>query len=297
MVRERFFDYLQYEKRYSSHTVVAYRNDINQFSTYLQETYEVNEVTEVTHQMVRSWLASLIENGFSARSTNRKLSSLKTFYKYLLRNNLIKSNPVRMSTFLRVPERLPSFATEQEMKRSLKEESDDSSFQSQRDFLVLHIFYHTGIRLSELIGLKVRDIDFYNKSIKVIGKRNKERFIPVSAILLDKISRYLEMRTKVVIPGVEKLIVDDNGMEIKSSYVAKIVKEALTKAGVTGKKSPHVLRHTFATLLLNEGADLNAIKEILGHSSLASTQVYTHTSVEKLKEVYNQAHPWAKKGG
>lgn len=297
MVKERFFDYLQYEKRYSSHTVVAYRNDINQFSSYLQESYEVNEASEVTHQMVRSWLASLIENGLSARSTNRKLSSLKTFYKYLLRNGLIKSNPVRMSTYLRVPERLPSFATEQEMRKSLKESGDENDFRDQRDLLILHIFYHTGIRLSELIGLKLRDVDFYNKSIKVIGKRNKERIIPVSALLLDKISRYLNMRKEIVLSGVDKLIVDDNGIEIKSSYITKIVKEALTKAGVTGKKSPHVLRHTFATLLLNEGADLNAIKEVLGHSSLASTQVYTHTSVEKLKEVYNQAHPWAKKGG
>ncbi len=294
MIRENFLDHLEYEKRYSSHTIEAYRNDLNQFASYLIENYEVSNLAEATGTMVRSWLASLLEIGLSPRSTNRKLSSLKTFYKFLLRNGIVKTSPVRMSTTLKIPQRLPSFVTEQEMLKSL-EDKGDLSFHRLRDLTILYIFYHTGIRVSELRGLKIHDVDPYNQSIKVIGKRNKERIIPVSGILLGKINEYLSKREEIALPGTNSLIVDDNGQPITGAYISEMVKDALTKAGVTGKKSPHVLRHTFATLMLNEGADLNAIKEILGHSSLASTQIYTHTSVEKLKTVYNQAHPWAQK--
>lgn len=344
MVRETFFDQLQYEKRYSSHTIEAYRCDLLQFSDYLKHTYEVENEVQVTGNMIRSWLASLIEVGMSARTVNRKLSSLKTYFKYLLRLGLIETNPVRLSTSLRIPERLPSFATKKEMERALdpntinrhtanrdlknkdtvnrdaknrdtghqdtvnrdnehwdtaNEHGDNEhrdtgiTFSKRRDLIVLEVFYSTGMRLAEFHNLLVSDIDFYTKTIKVTGKRNKQRIIPVSELLIDKIREYLAMRERVVISGEHHFIINDKGTKAGRAFIYNLVKEYLTLAGVTGSKSPHVLRHTFATQMLNEGADLYAIKELLGHSSLASTQVYTHTNVEKLKSIYKLAHPWA----
>lgn len=295
MIRESFFDYLLYEKRYSSHTVLAYKCDLTQFESYLIEMYETRDESQVTYSMVRSWLASLIDSGVSPRSVNRKLSSIKTYFKYLLRLGLISSNPVRFSSSLKTPGKLPSFASKKEMERVLTMDNDDSSFSKQRDLIVLEIFYITGMRLAELERLKITDIDFSAQSIKVTGKRNKQRIIPVSAIMLDKIKAYLRMREGVALSEVSELIVNDKGDKASREYYYRMVKNYLTLAGVTGKKSPHVLRHTFATVMLNEGADLNAIKEILGHSSLSSTQVYTHTNIEKLKSIYKQAHNWAQK--
>ncbi len=349
MVRETFFDQLQYEKRYSSHTIEAYRCDLLQFSDYLKHTYEVENENQVTSVMIRSWLASLIEAGRSARSVNRKLSSLKTYFKYLLRLGLIETNPVRLSSSLRIPERLPSFATKKEMERALnpntisrntanralkntdttdrdikkkntvnrhtehrnieiedKEDLDTANkhrdnenrdteitFSKRRDLIVLEVFYSTGIRLAEFDNLLINDIDFYTKTVKVTGKRNKQRIIPVSELLIIKIKDYLAMREKVALLGENHFIINDKGVKAGRVFIYNLVKEYLTLAGVTGSKSPHVLRHTFATQMLNEGADLFAIKELLGHSSLASTQVYTHTNVEKLKSIYKLAHPWA----
>lgn len=295
MIRESFFDHLLYEKRYSSHTIEAYKCDLQQFEDYLNRIYETVDDREVIYPMVRSWLASLIEGGVSPRSVNRKLSSLKTYFKYLLRLGLIETNPVRSSVSLKIPERLPSFATKKEMSQALSQAGNDNTFSSQRDLIVLELFYSTGMRLAELEHLQEKDIDFYSKTIKVTGKRNKQRIIPVTDVLLRKIREYLSLREVVVLPEVPELIINDKGYKAGRHFIYRMVKDYLTRAGVTGSKSPHVLRHTFATLMLNEGADLNAIKEILGHSSLASTQVYTHTNVEKLKSIYNQAHPWAKK--
>lgn len=295
MVRESFFDHLLYEKRYSSHTIEAYRCDLEQFENYLLLTYEIDDETQVTYTIVRSWLASLIESGISARSVNRKLSTLKTYFKYLLRLDLVKTNPVKLAISLKTSGKLPSFATKKEMEKALEEDEDDQTFEKKRDHMVIETFYSTGMRLAELENLKVNDIDFYTKSIKVTGKRNKQRIIPVSDLLLGKFKSYLAMREKIALPGVLEFIINDKGEKAGRSFIYNMVKLYLTQAGVTGTKSPHVLRHTFATLMLNEGADLNAIKEILGHSSLASTQVYTHTSVEKLKSIYKQAHPWAQK--
>jgi len=294
MVRESFFDHLLYEKRYSSHTIEAYRCDLSQFQAYLGEIYDTDNENQITYAMIRSWLASLIEAGVSPRSVNRKLSSLKTYFKYLLRLGFIELNPVRVSVSLRTPERLPSFATKKEMEKVLKPSADDS-FGNHRDLIVLEIFYNTGMRLAELENLKENDIDFYTKTIKVTGKRNKQRIIPVSSLLANKIKSYLDLRNEYALTGVTEFIINDKGEKASRSFIYNLVKKYLTLAGVTGAKSPHVLRHTFATLMLNEGADLNAIKEILGHSSLASTQVYTHTNVEKLKSIYKQAHPWAQK--
>ena len=294
MVRDSFFDHLLYEKRYSSHTIEAYRCDLLQFQSYLNDIYDVNSEKQITYAMIRSWLASLIELGTSPRSVNRKLSSLRTYFKYLLRLDLIEVNPVQLSVSLRTPERLPSFATKREMEKMLTSITDDS-FSDRRDLIVLEIFYNTGIRLAELEILKEKDIDFYTNTIKVTGKRNKQRIIPVSNLLTTKLKSYLALRERYALSGGEELIINDQGSRAGRNFIYKLVKKYLTQAGVTGAKSPHVLRHTFATLMLNEGADLNAIKEILGHSSLASTQVYTHTNVEKLKTIYKQAHPWAQK--
>lgn len=294
MVRESFFDHLLYEKRYSSHTIEAYRCDLSQFQSYLNDIYEVNDEKQITYAMIRSWLASLIESGVSPRSVNRKLSSLRTYFKYLLRLDLIDVNPVQLSVSLRTPERLPSFATKREMEKMLTSINEES-FGGKRDLMVLQIFYNTGIRLAELETLKEKDIDFYSNTIKVTGKRNKQRIIPVSSLLSQKLKSYLALRDTYALPGVDELIINDHGARAGRNFIYSLVKKYLTQAGVTGAKSPHVLRHTFATLMLNEGADLNAIKEILGHSSLASTQVYTHTNVEKLKTIYKQAHPWAQK--
>lgn len=295
MIRESFFDHLLYEKRYSSHTIEAYKCDLQQFEDYLKRTYETDDDRQVIYLMVRSWLASLIESGVSPRSVNRKLSSLKTYFKYLLRLGIIETNPVRSSVSLKIPERLPSFATKREMEVVLSQAGSDLSFPARRDLTVLELFYSTGMRLAELEQLKENDIDFYTKTIKVTGKRNKQRIIPVTDVLLKRISEYISLRKEIVMPGVQELFINDKGEKAGRAFIYMMVKEYLTRAGVTGSKSPHVLRHTFATLMLNEGADLNAIKELLGHSSLASTQVYTHTNVEKLKSIYNQAHPWAKK--
>lgn len=294
MVRESFFDHLLYEKRYSALTIEAYRCDLLQFEAYLKELYETDDDTQVSHVMIRSWLASLIENKISARSVNRKLSSLKTYFKYLLKLGIIETSPVRFSSSLKTPERLPSFATKKEMEKALSLNNEES-FTNLRDIMVIETFYTTGIRLAELENLMVNDIDFYNRTIKVTGKRNKQRIIPVSDIFIGRINHYLSLREQVAQHSVMELIINDKGEKASRSFIGKLVKEYLTLAGVTGARSPHVLRHTFATLMLNEGADLNAIKELLGHSSLASTQVYTHTNVEKLKSIYKQAHPWAQK--
>ncbi len=295
MIREIFYDHLLYEKRYSSHTVLAYRCDLTQFENYLKEFYETENEELVTNSMIRSWLASLIEEGITARTVNRKLSAVKTYYKFLLRTGLITSNPVRLSTTLKTPVKLPSFATKKEMNRALSFDSADNSFSKKRDIIVLEIFYSTGMRLAELENLKVDDINFYSQTIKVTGKRNKQRIIPVSEFLLNELKSYLTVREGIALEGVDNLIINDKGNAAKRNYFYSMVKKYLTIAGVTGKKSPHVLRHTFATIMMNEGADLNAIKEILGHSSLASTQLYTHTNIEKLKSIYKQAHEWAQK--
>lgn len=300
MVRETFFDHLNYEKRYSHHTLGAYRHDLEQFSSYLCDIYEVKKDQDVTYLMIRSWIASLIDNGLSPISVNRKLSSVKAYFRYLQKNEILKNNPARFINSLKKPVRLPSFVTKKEMEavisqNDLSPENNINLFQETRDGLILELFYNTGMRLAELEGLLKNDVDFYSKTIKVIGKRNKQRIIPVTDDLIIKVKKYLKLRDAIAESDVSSLIISNKGEKIKRQYVYSLVKKSLTLAGVTGAKSPHVLRHTFATLMLNEGADLNAIKEILGHSSLASTQVYTYTSVEHLKSIYNKAHPWAQK--
>ena len=293
MIRDSFYQYLQSEKRFSVHTVAAYKSDLSQFGDYLTATYGISADAEITYSMVRSWLASLIDEGLTSRSVNRKLSTLKAYFRYLMKEGLISFNPVSKAISLSIPSRLPAFASVSEMETILQLPSGDDEFGLRRDLLVIEILYSTGIRLSELIGLKLNDLDRGALTIKVTGKRNKQRIIPVTKQLTRLIDEYLKLREAVVIQGVQEIIVTDQGKKAYPVFIYRLVKHYLTLAGVKGVKSPHLLRHTFATHMLNEGADLNAIKEILGHASLAATQVYTHNSIEKLKSIYKLAHPRA----
>ncbi|MDY0103535.1 MAG: tyrosine-type recombinase/integrase [Lentimicrobium sp.] len=293
MVLEPFFDNLQFVKRYSLHTISAYRTDLHQFAEYLSNVYEIGEPEEVSQAVVRSWLASLIDSGQSHRSVNRKLSSIKAYFNFLVREGLLSSNVASRVSTLKIPGHLPVSASRSEMEHVFSGEEQEGSFGSRRDFLILELLYSTGIRLSELINLKVSDVDSSLMSIKVTGKRNKQRIIPISKPLIDRITAYLLERERLVDAGVSEIIITDRGKKAYSVFIYRTVTRYLGEAGVKGRKSPHVLRHTFATHMLNEGADLNAIKELLGHASLAATQVYTHVSVEKLKSIYKLAHPRA----
>lgn len=293
MIRDSFYQYLQSEKRFSVHTVAAYKSDLSQFGDYLTAAYGISADAEITFSMVRSWLASLIDEGLTSRSVNRKLSTLKAYFRYLMKEGLISFNPVSKAISLSIPSRLPAFASVSEMETILQLPSGDDEFGLRRDLLVIEILYSTGIRLSELINLKLLDLDRGALTIKVTGKRNKQRIIPVTKQLTRLIDEYLKLREAVVIHGVQEIIVTDQGKKAYPVFIYRLVKHYLTLAGVKGVKSPHLLRHTFATHMLNEGADLNAIKEILGHASLAATQVYTHNSIEKLKSIYKLAHPRA----
>lgn len=293
MIRDSFYQYLQSEKRFSVHTVAAYKSDLSQFGDYLTAAYGISADAEITYSMVRSWLASLIDEGLTSRSVNRKLSTLKAYFRYLMKEGLISFNPVSKAISLSIPSRLPAFASVSEMETILQLPSGDDEFGLRRDLLVIEILYSTGIRLSELINLKLLDLDRGALTIKVTGKRNKQRIIPVTKQLTRLIDEYLKLREAVVIHGVQEIIVTDQGKKAYPVFIYRLVKHYLTLAGVKGVKSPHLLRHTFATHMLNEGADLNAIKEILGHASLAATQVYTHNSIEKLKSIYKLAHPRA----
>lgn len=293
MIRPQFYQYIQLEKRYSVNTVEAYKSDLTQFEGFIAERYGIEQDIEVTYAMIRSWLAALIDQGISARSVNRKLSSLKAYYRYLLKESLISQNPLKKAFSLNTPSRLPQFASVSEMERALEHNAQANTFEVSRDLLILEVFYCTGIRLSELINLRLSDVDYSACTIKVTGKRNKQRVIPVTKELLKLINDYLILRSVVVSGGVQEIFVTNQGKKAYPVFIYRKVNYYLSRAGLSGVKSPHVLRHTFATHMLNEGADLNAIKELLGHSSLAATQVYTHLSVEKLKSIYKLAHPRA----
>lgn len=293
MIRDSFYQYIQSEKRYSIHTVAAYKSDLVQFEDYLTAAYGISADTDISYSMIRSWLASLVDDGITSRSINRKLSTLKAYFRFLMKEGLISSNPVSKAVSLSIPSRLPVFASVSEMESILCTPQVDDDFGIRRDLLVIEILYNTGIRLSELINLRLQDVDRGSMTIKVTGKRNKQRIIPVTRQLVGLIDDYLKIRESLVKAGVREIIVTDQGKKTYPVFIYRKVKHYLTIAGVRGVKSPHLLRHTFATHMLNEGADLNAIKEILGHASLAATQVYTHNSIEKLKSIYKLAHPRA----
>ncbi|WP_316841745.1 tyrosine-type recombinase/integrase [Pedobacter gandavensis] len=294
MVVAQFLLYLQHEKRYSPHTLNSYQTDLLQFSDYLLQSFEL-PLPEAGHAQVRSYMVSLMEEEVSERSIGRKLSTLRSFYKYLLREGLIKASPMTLVRAPKIPKRLPVFIEDQKLDVLLdSEEFFNDSFSSVRDKLVIETLFGTGMRLAELLSLTEQSIDFYGATIRVIGKRNKERIIPISKLLADQLKAYLDLKTLQNFHNkMGPLFVTDKGATAYPKLIYRIVTSYLTYISTQDKKSPHVLRHSYATSLLNRGADLNAIKELLGHASLAATQVYTHNSIERLKSIYKQAHPKA----
>lgn len=295
MPYQRFLKYLQYERRYSAHTLLAYSKDLEQFFEYINKTYNVKEAQEVNHVFVRSWIVSLMEQKINSRSVRRKISSLKSYFKFCLREKLIARSPMQKIISPKVARQLPTFVDEQRMDLLLDKVEFKEGFPGLRDKLVINIFYQTGMRLSELTNLKDTDVNLYDLSIKVLGKRNKERIIPISHNLKADISIYIEHRNQLFSKELTGgfFFVLDTGNKIYDKFVYRLVKDKLGTVTTGQKKSPHVLRHTFATQMLNNGAEINAVKEILGHASLAATQVYTHNTIEKLKNIYKQAHPKA----
>jgi len=287
-----FLDYLTFQKRYSANTVISYKNDLHAFFEFLFLEYKINDLKEITASIVRTWLASLKENKCSSKTVNRKISALKSFFKYQLKMNHISISPVAGIASLKVSRKLPSFIQEKDMDTLLKNDFFPETFAGKTDFLIFEILYQTGIRRNELIHLKESDVDKSSGIIKVLGKGNKERFIPVSNQLLGMIDEYITEKKKELPGPVEDfLLVNKRGKKLDPKYIYNIVKENLSKVSTNERKSPHVLRHSFATHLTNHGAQINPIKELLGHSSLASTQIYTHNTIERLKEIHKQAHP------
>ncbi len=292
MPQEKFIEYLQYEKRYSAHTINSYQTDLRQFLDYTLEHYDTNDVNDIDHQLVRSWTVHLMEKGLSTRSINRKISTLKTWFKFLKREGLVQHNPMQKVIAPKVSKRLPVFVEESKMEMLFNTVEFEDGFVGLRDKLILELFYATGIRLSELINLETINVDFYKSTIKVLGKRNKERIIPVSNHIVDLIKTYIHLKSKDLNEYNEEfLLVTNAGKKLYPKFVYQLVNNYLSKVTTISKKSPHVLRHTFATHMLNNGADLNSIKEILGHANLSATQVYTHNTIEKLKNIHKQAHP------
>ena len=294
MTIESFLQYLQYEKNYSAHTVESYRNDLQQFQEYFCGDGAFDP-KEVSSGIVRGWIVALMSEGYSAQSVNRKLSALKSFFKYLQRNKHLEINPMKKVSGPKVKKPLPHFIKDKEMLRLLSDtDTDEPNFETERDRTILDVFYSTGMRCAELVSLKDEDVDFGAKLIRVTGKRNKQRLIPFSDSLGEILQHYLSLRkNEVENELVNALFVDIIGRPLNNNKVYRIVQKRLAGAPNLSKRSPHVLRHTFATSMLNNGADLNAVKELLGHSSLSSTEVYTHTSFEELKKTYQQAHPRA----
>lgn len=289
---ETFLKYLSFEKRYSQHTVDAYRKDLQQFYEFLFSEFDITNVEEARHPHIRSWIVSLMDKDLSPKSVNRKIATLKSLYKFLLAREYIETNPTSQIKPLKTEKDLPSFVKESEITNLLDRVEFSADFSGQRDRLLLELLYSTGIRLSELIGLKETDVNFYENTIRVLGKRNKERIIPIGNSLIYLISDYQKLRKEM---GSKEgaLLLTDSGDPMYPMFIYRKVKNYLNAVTTLSKKSPHVMRHTFATHLLNKGADLNAVKDLLGHTSLAATQVYTHNSIEKLKAAFDQAHPKA----
>lgn len=289
-----FISHLKFEKRYSQHTIIAYEGDLSEFSVFLLSTFGELPLSEVSYQHIRSWLAELKEGGLSSKSINRKISALKSFFKFHLKLGNIRSNPTTKVVTPKVNKRLPAFVKEEDLHQlthALKMSTED--WKSLNGYMLVHLFYATGMRLSELINLKERQIDFSRRQVKVLGKGNKERSIPLASEILDSIQRYMDLKRKEFAEYAEELLVTEKGKKMYPKYAYLLVKKQLSQIPTLDKKSPHVLRHTFATHLVNKGAELNAVKELLGHASLAATQVYTHNTIEKLKEIYRNAHPKA----
>lgn len=283
-----FLNFIKTEKRLSPHTIRSYTSDLKQFSCFLSKECNIHlEVNNASFQNIRSWIVFLLENNLNPRSVNRKISVLKSYYKFLLQEGYISHNPMIKIVSPKTSKRLPSFVDKEDIQILLDKVEFENNYTGNRDRLIIEFFYVTGIRLSELIDIKIFDLDFNNNYVKVLGKRNKERLIPLSNIMIKKLQNFINEN------NITGYLFTNKGKKMYSKLVYRLVKKHIKLVSSIDNNSPHVLRHTFATHMLNNGADINAIKELLGHSNLNATQVYTHNSIEKLKSVYNQAHPRA----
>lgn len=285
-----FIDYLRLEKNYSKHTIKAYKKDIEDFFEYAQSNYEVEDPTSINYAIVRSWVVDLVEQGLSNRSINRKTSSLKTYYNFLLKVGDIKVSPLARHSSLKIKKKVQVPFSQDEMRKVLSHLKNNKDFKSVRDLLMVELFYATGMRRSELIALQLTDIND-TRELKVLGKRNKERIIPLISPVVKTLNAYLEVRNKEFKNTSPYLFLNNKGVKMNETFVYRTINNYFSKVSNKVKTSPHVLRHTFATHLLNEGADLNAVKELLGHASLAATQVYTHNSISELSKVHQKFHP------
>lgn len=285
-----FIDYLTFEKKYSRHTITSYQNDLSQFIEFINIDSQNSDAKEINYQIIRSWISELVENEISAKSINRKLSTLKSFFKYLQRLKMIENNPMSKLSGPKIPKRLPVFVDEHDMEKLFSNIKFEATINGLRDKLILDLLYQTGIRRSEISSLKEIDIDNQNNTIKVLGKRNKERLIPISIDLKRNLNEYISVKQKQNLSDMY-LLLNNKGEKMSEQNIYQIVKKYLSLITSIHKKSPHILRHTFATHLLNNGADINAVKDLLGHANLSATQVYTHNTIDKLKKSYKQAHP------
>ncbi len=291
-LKEQYISYLLYEKRYSKHTVLAYEKDLEQFVNFVSEQLKVTRWEDVSNKHIRLWLSELMEDGFTAKSVNRKLSTLKSFFKFLNQKQIFTQNPVALLTAPKIPRALPHFVEEKQLRRLIDQVAWEDDFEGYRDRLIVTLFYSTGMRLSELINLKISDVDLKDAKVKVLGKRNKERIIPLSKEVISQVQYYLKEKEDYF-EGIASayLFVTARGKKMYPKLVYNVVNQSIGKVSTDKKRSPHILRHSFATHMLNNGADLNAIKELLGHANLSATQIYTHNSFEKLKKAYKLAHP------
>jgi len=292
MSLEAFSNYLSLEKKYSKHTVLAYGRDLELFQEFMLENHDSRSIENVSYSEIRQWIVELVNGGVSHRTINRKMSSLNSYYKFLQKVKAIETNPLKNHKALKVGKKVQLPFSKEELKRVLEGAIEVIDFESARDHFIVELFYDTGIRRIELVNLKINDIDFSNKQIKVLGKRNKERYIPLINSLESSLKVYLDFRrTLPIVKDKEMLLLTKKGLKVYEMLVYRIINKYFSKASSKEKCSPHVLRHSFATHLLNEGADLNAVKELLGHTSLAATQIYTHNSIAELKKVYAKSHP------
>jgi integrase/recombinase XerC len=288
-----FLNFLKYEKRYSDHTVTAYEKDLDQFILFGSEMVEDFCLVKADHHLIRQWVISLMDQGMTVISVKRKISTLRSLYKYLLREGLMEKNPTELVVVPKTGKKLPHFVQEEEMNKLMDTSFFTSDFSGLRDKAVVSLFYGTGMRLAELKGIRMKDLQMNEKVVKVLGKRNKERLIPYPSEISSDLNNYIRIRNELFGDSISYLFLTDKGEQAYDKLLYRIVRKYLGLVTPMEKRSPHILRHSYATHLLNRGADLNAIKELLGHASLAATQVYTHTSFEKLKKIYNQAHPRA----
>lgn len=293
LVIQPFIDYLKFEKRYSRHTILSYQTDLVSFYDYVMVQFGEMTLPQLTHTIVRSWLAWLKDEGLSAKSINRKISTLKSFFKFQLKTGAIRQTPMAKVIAPKPEKRLPNFVAAKDIKTLFEHVEFPDTWKGQTERLLLLLFYQSGMRLSEAIGLKEGSVNFSNNSIKVLGKGNKERILPMNPELKAALQDYLHKKQTALTGSAEHLFVTDKGKPLSPRSVYTAIRHYLSMVTTIQKRSPHVLRHTFATHLTNNGADLNAVKELLGHSSLAATQVYTHNTIEKLKNIYKNAHPKA----